>query len=85
MVAHERLAEPRVTMEWLLVKPRSLSNLPAFLDLNGKSKDLTVRGSIRNSLQNFLFVFFKFDTEFMGVFITYEFLNIDEIHYRFII
>ena len=34
VVAHERLTEPRVTMEWLLAKPRSYSNLPAFLDLN---------------------------------------------------
>ena len=35
MVTHERLTEPRVTMEWLLAKPRSSSNLPTFLDLNG--------------------------------------------------
>ena len=35
VVAHERLTEPSVTMEWLLAKPRSISNLPAFLDLNG--------------------------------------------------
>ena len=35
VVAHERLLEPRVTMEWLLAKPRSFSNLPTFLDLNG--------------------------------------------------
>ena len=30
VVAHEWLTEPRVTMKWLLVKPRSVSNLPAF-------------------------------------------------------
>ena len=30
VVAHERLTEPRVTMEWLLAKPRSFSNLPVF-------------------------------------------------------
>ena len=36
VVAHERLTEPRVTMEWQLAKPRSFSNLPAFLDLHGK-------------------------------------------------
>ena len=35
VVAHERLTEPRVTMEWLLAKPNSLSNIPAFLDPNG--------------------------------------------------
>ena len=35
MVAHERRTEPRVTIEWLLAKPRSFSNLRAFLDLNG--------------------------------------------------
>ena len=35
MVAHERLTEPRVTMELLLAKPRSFSTLPAFLDLKG--------------------------------------------------
>ena len=35
VVAHERLTEPRVTMEWLLAKPRSFWNLPAFSDLNG--------------------------------------------------
>ena len=34
-VAHGRLTEPRATKEWLPAKPRSLSNLPAFLDLNG--------------------------------------------------
>ena len=28
VVAHERLTEPRVTMEWLLAKRNSLSNLP---------------------------------------------------------
>ena len=33
VVAHERLTEPRVSMVWLLAKPRSFSNLPAFLDL----------------------------------------------------
>ena len=27
--------KPGVTMEWLLAKPRSFSNLPAFLDLHG--------------------------------------------------
>ena len=32
-MARERLAEPRVTMERLLAKPRSLLNPPAFLDL----------------------------------------------------
>ena len=35
VVAHERLTESRVTMSWLLAKPKSFSNLPAFLDLNG--------------------------------------------------
>ena len=33
MVAHERLTEPRFTMESLLAKPRSFWNLPAVLDL----------------------------------------------------
>ena len=37
-MAHERLTEPRVTMKWLLAKPRSLFNLPVFLDLNGRTK-----------------------------------------------
>ena len=36
MVAHERLTEQSATMEWLLAKPRSFSNLPAFLDLHGR-------------------------------------------------
>ena len=36
MVAYERLTEPRVTMEGILAKPRSVSHLPAFLDLNGR-------------------------------------------------
>ena len=31
MVAHERLTEPRVTMEWLYAKRNRLSDLPAFL------------------------------------------------------
>ena len=35
VVAHERLTEPRVTMEWLLAKPQSFSNLSAFLDPYG--------------------------------------------------
>ena len=35
MVAHERLTEPRVTMDEHLAKPRSFSNLTAFLDLKG--------------------------------------------------
>ena len=30
VVAHERLAEPRVTVEWLLAQRRSFSNLPVF-------------------------------------------------------
>ena len=30
VVAHKRLTEPRVTMNWLLAKSRSLSNLPLF-------------------------------------------------------
>ena len=34
VVAHERLTEPCVTMESLLAKLRSFSNLPAFLDLH---------------------------------------------------
>ena len=35
VVAHERLTEPRVTMVRLLAKPRNVSYLPAFLDING--------------------------------------------------
>ena len=31
VVAHERLTDPRVTIEWLLAKPSSLSDLPTFL------------------------------------------------------
>ena len=31
VMAHESLAEPRVTMQWLLLKRNSLSDLPAFL------------------------------------------------------
>ena len=42
MVAYERLSELRVTMEWLLAKPRSFSNVPAFLDLNGNGFKLTI-------------------------------------------
>ena len=30
VVAHERLTEPRVTIGWLLAKPRSFSNRPLF-------------------------------------------------------
>ena len=40
VVAHERLTEPRASMKWLLGKPRSFSNLPAFLDLNGRFENL---------------------------------------------
>ena len=35
MVAHERLTEPRGTIEWLLQKWNSLSDLPAFLGSYG--------------------------------------------------
>ena len=35
VVAHERLTEPRVTMEWLCANRNSLSDLPAFLGLYG--------------------------------------------------
>ena len=34
-MSHERLTEPRVTIESLLAKPRSVSDLPAFLGLKG--------------------------------------------------
>ena len=37
MVAQERLPEPRFTMERLLPKGNSLSDLPAFLGPNGKT------------------------------------------------
>ena len=30
VVAHEGLIEPRVTIEWLLAKPKSFLDLPAF-------------------------------------------------------
>ena len=33
MVAHERLNEPCVTIDWLLAKQKSFSNLPVFLIL----------------------------------------------------
>ena len=35
MVACERLTEPRVTIERLLAKARSFSNIPAFSDFDG--------------------------------------------------
>ena len=35
MVAHERLTEPRDTIDWLLAKRNSLSDLPAFLGVYG--------------------------------------------------
>ena len=37
LVAHERLTEQRVTIEWLLAKPKSFSNTPAFLDFRGST------------------------------------------------
>ena len=37
MVAHERLTEPCARMEWILAKPRSFFNLPAFLDLYSRN------------------------------------------------
>ena len=36
VLAPETLTKPRVIIEWLLVKPRSFSNFPVFLDLNGR-------------------------------------------------
>ena len=41
MVAHERLTEPRVTMDRLLAKPMSFSNVPAFLDLDGSKNNIS--------------------------------------------
>ena len=35
VVAHERIMKPRVTIEWLLAKPSSLSDLAALLGPNG--------------------------------------------------
>ena len=35
VVAHERLTDARVTIEWLLAKPSSLSDLPTFLGPDG--------------------------------------------------
>ena len=40
LVAHESLTEPRVTIEWLLSKRNSLSDLPAFVGPYGKSKKI---------------------------------------------
>ena len=40
VVAHERLTEPRVTIEWLLAKQNSLSDLPAFLGPYASSQKL---------------------------------------------
>ena len=39
LMAHERLTEQRVTMEWLVPKRNSLSDLPAFLGPYGRSKE----------------------------------------------
>ena len=47
-MAHERLTEPRVTMESLLVKLRSFSNLPAFLDLCRTFFDSPASGNLVN-------------------------------------
>ena len=35
-MAHERLTEQRVTIDRLLAKSRTFSNLPAFLDFNSQ-------------------------------------------------
>ena len=58
VVAHERLTEPRVTMDWLLAIPRSFSNLTAFFDLNGrkmwlspKSDTVTLSKDLINNLR----------------------------------
>ena len=37
MVAHAKLTEPLVMANDLLAKPRSFSNIPAFLDLDGRN------------------------------------------------
>ena len=49
MVVHERLTDPLVTMEWLLPKWNSLSDLPAFLDSNGSSNVLRLLGVVKLS------------------------------------
>ena len=54
MVAHERLTKPRVTIEGLLEKPSSFSNLPAFLDLHGMKSDFT-------NMQTQLILFINYD------------------------
>ena len=43
MEAQERLTEPRFTFERLLAKPRTLPNLPVFLDLNGSNFQSVLR------------------------------------------
>ena len=37
VVAHERLTKPRIAIEWLLAKPSSLSDFPAFLGPNRRN------------------------------------------------
>ena len=54
MVARERLTEPRVTMKWLVAKPRSFTNFPAFLDLNGTVSNLTRRAVFSMNILNYL-------------------------------
>ena len=47
MVVHERLNEPLVTKKGLLEKPRSFSNLAAFLDLNGSNIGFNRKSTIK--------------------------------------
>ena len=52
--AHDRLTEPRVTIYWLLAKLMSFSNLPAFLDLNGKKTGVSKFENFEFRLENFI-------------------------------
>ena len=72
MVAHERLTEPRVTMEWILEKSRSFSNLHAFLDLNGRET-------------HFKFVFKVYIEMCYSILLYTEFRNIARIYTNWII
>ena len=49
-MAHERLTQSRVTIECVLAKPRSFSNLPAFSDLTGRIISLKRQKNFRKTV-----------------------------------
>ena len=72
VVAHKILREPRVTIEWLLAKQSSLSDLPAFIGLDGS----LIKLESENRKQFFHISFKLFLNKFFLYLIIYNFSDV---------